>query len=41
MAEFDHMIYRKKNHNLKPANSVMGILKRWGTSQIFRRGSKK
>jgi hypothetical protein len=29
------------SHNLKPANLVLGILKGWGTSRIFRRGSKK
>jgi len=34
-------LQEKKNHNLKAANSVLDILKGWGTSQIFRRGSKK
>ena len=27
---------QKKNHNLKPANSVLHILKVWGTTQIFK-----
>ena len=30
MATFDHWICMKKNHNLKPVNSVLDILKGWG-----------
>jgi len=40
MATFDHFICRK-NRKMKLDVSVLEILKWWGTSQIFRRGSKK
>jgi hypothetical protein len=36
MPSFDHLICRK-NHNLKPANSVLGILRGWETSQTLGR----